>query len=117
VPLAFPAPAARDGGLDSTVLFVDSFGNFRLAGVPADLEAAVGPLVPGRPFILEFAAHDGRPATSEAMPWCRTFGERPVGAPLLYENSFGQLAIADNQGNAAARLGIVPDRPVRIRPT
>jgi S-adenosylmethionine hydrolase len=116
VPLAFPAPIARDGGLDTTVLFVDSFGNFRLAGVPADLEAAVGPLAPGRPFIVECAAHDGRPAVAEAMPWCRTFAERPIGAPLLYENSFGQLAIADNQGNAAARLGVVADRPVRIRP-
>jgi S-adenosylmethionine hydrolase len=116
VPLAFPAPIARDGGLDTAVLFVDSFGNFRLAGVPADLEAAVGPLAPGRPFIVECAAHAGRPAVAEAMPWCRTFAERPIGAPLLYENSFGQLAIADNQGNAAARLGVVADRPVRIRP-
>jgi hypothetical protein len=116
VPLAFPAPVTREGGLDTTVLFVDSFGNFRLAGVLSDLEAAVGPLAPGRPFIVELAAHDGRPAISEAMPWCRTFGERPMGASLLYENSFGQLAIADNQGNAAARLAVVPDRPVRIRP-
>jgi S-adenosylmethionine hydrolase len=116
VPLEFPAPVARDGGLDTAVLFVDSFGNFRLAGVPADLEAAVGPLTPGRPFVVELAAHDGRPAVAEAMPWCRTFGERPAGAPLLYENSFGQLAVADNQGNAAARLGVDPDRPARIRP-
>ncbi len=116
VPLAFPAPVARDGTLETTVLFVDSFGNFRLSGVPADLEAAVGPLTPGRPFIVDFGAVEGGPAVSEAMPWCRTFGERPVGAPLLYENSFGQLAIADNQGDAAARLAVGPDRPVRIRP-
>lgn len=116
VPLVFPRPAGRDGALDTTVLFVDSFGNFRLAGAQPDLEAAVGPLTPGRMFIVEFAANDGRPAISEAIPWCRTFGERPVGAPLLYENSFGQLAIADNQGNAAARLGVAADRPVRIRP-
>lgn len=115
-PLEFPVPVSRDGGLDTAVLFVDSFGNFRLAGVPADLETAVGPLMPGRPFVVELAAHDGRPAVSEAMPWCRTFGERPAGAPLLYENSFGQLAVADNQGNAAARLGVDPDRPARIRP-
>jgi S-adenosylmethionine hydrolase len=116
VPLGFPVPVARDGGLDTAVLFVDSFGNFRLAGVPADLEAAVGPLTAGRPFVVELPAVGDRPAVSEPMPWCRTFGERPVGAPLLYENSFGQLAVADNQGNAAARLGVDADRPARIRP-
>lgn len=116
VQLAFPSPTAWDGGLDSTVLFVDSFGNLRLAGVPADLATAVGPLTPGRQFVVEFAAHDGRAAVTERMPWVRTFGERPPGAPLLYENSFGQLAIADNQGDAATRLGVGPDRPVRIRP-
>ena len=116
VPLSLPAPIARDRGLDTTVLFVDSFGNFRLAGVPHDLEAAVGTLTPDRPFIVEFPAHDGRPEVSETMPWSRTFGDRALGAPLLYENSFGQLAIADNQGNAAARLGVAADRPVRIRP-
>ncbi|MBA3875950.1 MAG: hypothetical protein C0498_03290 [Anaerolinea sp.] len=116
VQLDFPAPVAADGGLDSLVLYIDSFGNLRLSGSAQDLEAVAGSLAPGRPFTVEFPAQAGRPAVRETMPWCRTFGERPVGAPLLYENSFGQLAIADNQGNAAARLGIDPERPVRIRP-
>lgn len=116
VQLVFPAPAALDGSLVTTVLFIDSFGNIRLSGVPVDLAAAVGPLQPGRPLIVEFPAEDGRPAVVESMPWARTFGERPVGRPLLYENSFGGLAIADNQGDAAARLGIGSGRAVRIRP-
>lgn len=116
VQLRFPQPVAVHGRLESTVLFIDSFGNLRLAGGTTDLEAALGPLATGRPFTVEFPAQGGRPAVREMIPWCRTFGERPVGAPLLYENSFGQLAIADNQGNAAERLGIDPDRSVRIRP-
>ncbi len=116
VQLDFPAPVASDGGLGSTILFIDSFGNLRLAGVPSDLEAAVGTLEPGRSFNVEFPAQNGFPAVREVMPWCRTFGERPTGAPLLYENSFGGLAIADNQGSAAVRLGIGPERAVRIRP-
>jgi S-adenosylmethionine hydrolase len=116
VQLAFPAPAVHDGGLDSAVLYIDSFGNIRLSGGPADLEAAVGGLATDRRFRVEFPALDGRPAVRDSMPWARTFGERPEGAPLLYENSFGGLAIADNQGSAAARLGIESGRSVRIRP-
>ncbi len=116
VGLRFPAPVAVDGRLETTVLFVDSFGNIRLAGAPSDLEAAVGPLIPGRAFAVDFPAHANRPAVTEVMPWCRTFGERPLGAPLIYENSFGHLAIADNQGAAAARLGVDAERPVRIQP-
>ncbi|MEO7663907.1 MAG: SAM-dependent chlorinase/fluorinase [Candidatus Limnocylindrales bacterium] len=116
VRLDFPRPVARDGGLDTTVIFIDSFGNIRLAGEPADLEAAIGPLDPGRELAIEFGAAGATQARIETLPWTRTFGERPVGAPLLYENSFGGLAIADNQGNAAERLGVAPERAVRIRP-
>jgi S-adenosylmethionine hydrolase len=50
------------------------------------------------------------------IPWSRTFGQQPVGAALIYENSFGQLAIAVNQGSAAARFDVGPDRAVTIRP-
>jgi S-adenosylmethionine hydrolase len=116
VQLVFPKPTVGDGYLDTSVLFVDSFGNIRLAGVPADLEAAIGTLTPGRLIAVEFGAHDGAPAVRHEIPWSVTFGERPLGAPLIYRNSFGDLAIADNQGNAARRLGVAPDRPVRVRP-
>jgi S-adenosylmethionine hydrolase len=116
VQLDFPKPGVAPGVLETTVLFVDSFGNLRLSGVPADLEAAVGPLTGGRGLVVTFAAADGAPGVTAAVPWGRTFGEQPVGAPLLYENSFGQLAMADNQGSAAARLGVGPGRAVSIRP-
>ncbi len=116
VALDFPAPIVTDGTLETTVLFVDSFGNLRLAGAPADLEGAIGPLDPGRLLTVEFPAVGGLPAVTAAMPWSTTFGDRPVGSTLLYENSFGHLAIAENQGSAAARLGVGQDRPVRVRP-
>ena len=116
VQLDFPTPVVGDNVLETTVLFVDSFGNIRLAGLPADLEAAIGPLVSGRSLLLEFPPHDGAPRVEEVMPWSRTFGERQVGTLLLYPNSFGHLAVAVNQGNAADRLAIDVERPVRIRP-
>ena len=56
------------------------------------------------------------PAVEERTVWARTFGDVPVGASLLYSDSEGHLALADNQGDAAARLGLSLDRPVRIRP-
>ena len=116
VPLDFPTPVVGHGVLETTVLFVDSFGNVRLAGLPADLEAAIGPLMSGRSLLLEFPAHDATPRVEATVPWSRTFGERPIGTLLIYPNSFGHLAIAVNQGSAADLLGVEIERPVRIRP-
>ena len=107
-------PEVRDGGLDSVVTHVLIFGNVTFAGEPADLEAAIGPLVPGRSVRLEFPAHDGRPTVSEVTIWEETFGRVPVGASLLMADSENHLSLADNQGNAAVRLGLVVDRPARI---
>lgn len=113
--LALPEARVRSGALETAVLYVDTFGNVKLAGRVADLVAALGPLAPGDLLVLEFAAHAGAPARTERVPWTRTFGEVAVGAPLLYEDSYGRLCLADNQGDAAARLGLVEDRPVTIR--
>lgn len=114
--LEFASPVARDGGLDSSIVYIDSFGNLRLAGVPADLEAAIGALTPGRPLTVRFAASGDGPEIVEQATWERTFGAKEIGAPLLYEDSFARLAYAANQGNVAARLGLAEDRDVRIEP-
>jgi S-adenosylmethionine hydrolase len=116
VQIDIPAPTARDGGLDSSVVYVDSFGNIRLAGATADLAGAVGGLEPGRRFVVEFGPAEDRGPQTEDVPWARTFGEIELGKPLLYEDSFGNLAYADNQGNVAARLGVASGTLVRIRP-
>ncbi|MDO8485758.1 MAG: SAM-dependent chlorinase/fluorinase [Candidatus Limnocylindrales bacterium] len=109
-------PTVRDGALESVIVQILIYGNATFAGVPADLEAAIGPLTSGRPLALEFPAHDGAPAVEERTVWARTFGDVPVGSSLLYADSEGHLALADNQGDAAARLRLALDRPVRIRP-
>ena len=109
-------PTIGDGVLGSVIVHILIFGNLTLVGRPADLEAAIGPLTLGRPLELEFPAHDGAPAVVERTVWEQTFGRVPLGASLLYADSEGQLAFADNQGDAAARLGLAVDRPVQIRP-
>jgi S-adenosylmethionine hydrolase len=118
VQLRLPTATVRDGGLDTAVAFIDSFGNARLAGLPEDLVAAVGPLEAGRPLVVELAGPigNGQPDRPVRATWQRTFGAVPVGEPLLYEDSSGTISLSDNQGNIAARLGLAVDRPARIRP-
>jgi len=114
VRLVLPTPTIRAGELETVITHVLIFGNVTFAGTPADLEAAIGPLAPGRRVSLEFGAHAGRPAVRETTVWEGTFGAVPIGASLLMEDSEGSLSFADNQGDAAARLGLAVDRPVRI---
>ena len=116
VALRFPQPEVREGVLQSSVVYVDSFGNLRLAGETDDLARAVGELTPGRSFRVEFGATSGSGPIVETAPWVRTFGEIPVGRSLLYEDSSGRLGFADNQADVARRLGVGVDRPVSIRP-
>jgi S-adenosylmethionine hydrolase len=115
VRLPFPDAEVATDVLRSSVVYVDSFGNLRLAGDVAALTAALGPLEAGRRLRVTFETPD-RPVAVESVPWAFTFGEVETGRPLLYEDSFGRLAYADNQGNVAARLGLAVDDRVTIEP-
>jgi S-adenosylmethionine hydrolase len=112
--IRFPVATVRPGALDTSVLYVDSFGNLRLAGSERDLARAVGPLDTGTSLRVEFGPSADAPAVAEDAIWARTFGDIPIGAPLVYEDSFGELAYADNQSSVANRLAIGLDRTVRI---
>jgi hypothetical protein len=111
----FPEPLVGDGVLESAIVYIDSFGNLRLAGNASHVAQAFGEPAAGTPFRVEFAPAEGGPAHVEEVAWARTFGEIPPGRPLLYEDSFGNLAFADNQADAARRLGARVDQRVTIR--
>ena len=115
VRLDWPTATVRPGELTTMITNVLIFGNVTFAGTPADLEAAIGRLSVDRRLHVEFVAHEGQAETHEATVWAETFGSVPVGESLLMADSEGQLSFADNQGNAAGRLGLAVDRPVRIR--
>ena len=115
VPLEVPRPAIHAGELESQIVHIMIYGNMTFAGRTSDLEAALGPLRPGRRLVVEFPAKDGLPAVIETTVWQETFGRVPLGSSLVMEDSEGNLSLADNQGNAAERLGLAVDRRVRIR--
>jgi len=108
-------PTVGDGVLDTSITHILIYGNVTLAGTPKDLEEAIGALEPGRHLVIDFPAFDGAGPIQERTVWERTFGRVPLGSSLLMSDSEGQLSLADNQGDAARRLGLALDRPVRIR--
>ncbi len=112
--LQFPGATVTPGLIQTSVLYIDSFGNLRLAGSQRDLQDALTGLQPGQRLRVEFVGAEDEPAVIENATWARTFGDAAAGAALVYEDSFGELAYADNQGNVAERLGIVLDRRVLI---
>ena len=111
VTLEFPEPVTRGGALETSVLFVDSFGNARVAGVPDDLASLRGTLTPGDRFRLDVNG------TATELPWESTFGAVEPGSPLIYEDAdYDGLAIGVNLGSAADRFGLDLDTAVRIEP-
>lgn len=71
------------------VCYVDRYGNL-IGGVrAADVD---------REAVLEVGPH--------RIAFARTFCEVPAGQPFWYENAFGLVEIAANQGNASRLLGL-----------
>lgn len=110
VRLPEPVATARPGSIETVVTYVDSFGNVRLAGGRDELVAAFGEPADGAPLIVEVDPSPG----VEATRFGTTFGAVGIGESLVYIDSLGNLALADNQGDIAARLGLTHDRRVRI---
>jgi S-adenosylmethionine hydrolase len=110
VPSPLPAPRTVDGGIDTEIVYVDTFGNVKLSALAGDVRAVLGEPV-GRRFRVTLG--DGR---EHLIPWSPTFGERREGEPLLYEDSYGRACIGVNRGDAAGALGLTGGLAVSIRP-
>jgi S-adenosylmethionine hydrolase len=110
VPSPIREPSVEPGALASSVVYVDTFGNVKLAGLRADLEGALGAVRPGDRLALRLG--DGR--TIETT-WQATFGDVAVGESLVYEDSYGRICLAASQANAAEIHRLVEDLEVVIR--
>ncbi|HEY3523693.1 MAG TPA: SAM-dependent chlorinase/fluorinase [Candidatus Limnocylindrales bacterium] len=115
VALQLPPVRVGDGRLETGVVYVDTFGNVKLSGLVSDLTAALGALGPGDPLALEIGAPRTPDARTVELPWATTFGGRPAGEPLVYEDSYGRICIAVNQGDAGRQLALGEDVPVVVR--
>ncbi len=104
VRLEWPEARVRDGALETAIVYVDSFGNIKLVGEVADLEAAVGPLAPGNELRLHWS--DASVDREAVVPWVETFGRVAKGAPLAYEDAYGRVCLAANQASGADVLGL-----------
>ena len=104
VRLTWPEARVRQGALETAIVYVDSFGNIKLVGEVADLEAAIGPLVFDVALRLRWTDETG--PHERVVPWVQTFGRVPVGAPLAYEDAYARLCLAANQASAADVLGL-----------
>jgi S-adenosylmethionine hydrolase len=109
-------PDVRDGELRSTVVYVDTFGNVKLAGLRSDLERALGPLVAGDRLTLEMATRRG-PARTLETTWQSTFGDVAPGDTLVYEDSYGRICVAAREADAATKHGLVEDLAIIVRRT
>jgi hypothetical protein len=104
-----PEPVRDDASLTAEIVYVDSFGNVRLGARQADL-----PALPAGGSVAVSLVQDGLVRPLPTLRTARTFGEVAVGAPLLYEDSNGLLAIGVNQGDAATVLGLATGDRLRI---
>ena len=99
------------GRIETEVTFIDSFGNLRLAGGGADLATAFGTIDKGAAFSISIGSKPAEKAT-----FARSFGHVAMGAMILYVDSTGDLALADNQGNLGDRIGAESGISVTIEP-
>ena len=104
--LDIPTPKVRPGAVDAHVLYVDRFGNMQLNMTRDDLDS-LG-IVPGTRFELELAG-ERYYATA-----ARTYADARPGEIVLYEDSYRNIAVAINRGNAAEMFFAQPGQRIRL---
>jgi S-adenosylmethionine hydrolase len=107
--LELPRPEIGSRRVRATVLYVDRFGNVQLNLTSADLEE-VG-IVPGTTVEVE-AGFERYYAVA-----ARTFAEVRRGDIVLYEDAYRNVALAINQGNAAAMFSTTVGEELRLSAT
>ncbi len=107
--LELPQPRREGDELVTHALASDGFGNVVLDAGHADL-AGTGLRLGGR---LELEVGPQRFTAWYAV----TFADVRPEEILVYEDAYRTLAVAVNRGSARERLGLEPDRELRIRAT
>ena len=104
--LDLPQPEVGASRIRCTVLAIDRFGNVQLNLDRSHTDDAG--ILPGTRIELQAG-----PERYYAVA-ARTFADARPGDLILYEDSYRNLSLAINGGNAASMLGIKPGHDVRI---
>ena len=113
VELAHEKPRLVDGVLIGTIPSLDfQYGNV-WTNLDEVLFGQLGPQVGDR-FRVTIAQR-GKPVFTGDLPYVRTFGGVPEGAPLLYLNSLMNVAVALNVGNFAKKHGVTSGAEWSVR--
>jgi S-adenosylmethionine hydrolase len=106
VRLELPQPELRSHRIAACVLYVDAFGNMQLNLTREHLAEAN--VQPGERVELEVA---GQRYYAVAA---RTFSDARAGDLILYEDSYGNIAVAMNRGSAGEMLAAEAGQELRI---
>jgi S-adenosylmethionine hydrolase len=106
VRLDLPEPELEADRIVAVVLDIDRYGNMQLNLTRRELETAG--IEPGTRIELEF---QGERYYATAA---RTFADARPGDIILYEDSYRNIAVAINRGNAAEMLAARAGQPLRI---
>jgi S-adenosylmethionine hydrolase len=101
-----PEPQVGEGRIRATILYVDRFGNAALNLTRQHAEQAG--IEPGTRIELQL------PLERYYALATRTFADARSGELILYEDSYGNLALAITGGDAARMLHASPGQPVLI---
>lgn len=110
--LDWPEPDVYDGLLRTSVIYLDTFGNVKLSALGGHLLNAFPGIAPGDRLWLRI--EDAGGWRDMSVPWVGTFGHVPPGSPLIFDDSYGRLSIAVNQGSAMQELGLREDAVVTV---
>jgi hypothetical protein len=112
VVLDWPEADIRPGWLGAQAIYVDGFGNVKLAALADDLTEAFPGARHGERFLAGIDSVAGRRTLT--LEWAEAFGRVHPGVAVLITDSYGRLTLAVNRGSAAAAFGIRPDTPVAL---
>lgn len=110
--LDWPEPEIHPGVLRTSVIYLDSFGNAKLSALGSHLFGALGSPALGQPLFVRISDPGG--TSDHEVVWVETFGDVPPGQPLLFQDSYGRLSLAVNQGSAVDGMGIREDAEVVV---
>lgn len=104
VSLPYERAAVTGGVLKGTIPLIDfHYGNV-WTNIPDTMFNELKPAFGAKFLVVIF--HDGQEAYRGVMPYVRTFGDVPEGAPLLYLNSLLNVGFALNRGSFSQKHGL-----------